>query len=65
MRIPGDHDFVRVTDQQGNRDIDTIDVTPSREKGQATGSDDGSIGAWPERYLFGTQLEPNRNGRKW
>jgi Icc protein len=57
--------IVRVTDQQGNRDIDTIEVAPNRETGQPTGSDAGSIGAWPERHLFGTQLGPNRNGRKW
>jgi Icc protein len=50
---------------QGNRDIDTIEVAPNRETGQPTGSDAGSIGAWPERHLFGTQLGPNRNGRKW
>jgi Icc protein len=56
---------VRVTDQQGNRGIDTIEVAPNRERGQPTGSDAGSIGAWPERRLFGTQLGPNRNGRKW
>jgi 3',5'-cyclic-AMP phosphodiesterase len=30
-----------------------------------TGSDVGSIGIWPERHLLGTQLGPNRNGRKW
>jgi Icc protein len=56
---------VRVTDESGNQDIDTIDVAPKCEKGQPTGSGAGSIGAWPERHLFGTQLGPNRNGRKW
>ncbi|MBS0528141.1 MAG: metallophosphoesterase [Proteobacteria bacterium] len=56
---------VRVTDQRGNRDIDTIDVVPNRESSRSTGSDAGSIGAWPERHLFGTQLGPNRDGRKW
>jgi hypothetical protein len=56
---------VRVTDQQGNRDTDTIEVAPNRATGQPTGSDAGSIGAWPERHLLGTQLGPNRNGRKW
>jgi 3',5'-cyclic-AMP phosphodiesterase len=59
------HLSVRVIDQQGNRDIDTIEVAPNRATGQPTGSDAGSIGAWPERHLFGTQLGPNRNGRKW
>jgi 3',5'-cyclic-AMP phosphodiesterase len=56
---------VRVADQRGDRDTDTIEVAPSREKDAPTGSDAGSIGAWPERHLLGTQLGPNRNGRKW
>jgi Icc protein len=57
---------VRVIDQQRNRDTDSIDVAPyvaARRK--PTGSDVGSIGIWPERHLLGTQLGPNRNGRKW
>ena len=32
---------------------------------QARGSDALAIGAWPENGIFGTQLGPNRNGRKW
>jgi hypothetical protein len=57
---------VRVTDQQRNQDTDTIDVAPfMRAVGKPTGSDVGSIGAWPERHLLGTQLGPNGNGRKW
>jgi hypothetical protein len=23
------------------------------------------VGAWPEHNLLGTQLGPNKNGRKW
>jgi Icc protein len=57
---------VRVIDQRRNRDTDTIDVAPYVAAARKpTGSDDGSIGAWPERHLLGTQLGPNRNGRKW
>jgi Icc protein len=57
---------VRVTDQQRNQDTDTIEVAPFvRAVGKPTGSDIGSIGAWPERHLLGTQLGPNRNGSKW
>lgn len=26
---------------------------------------DNALGSWPERYIFGTQLGPNKNGRKW
>jgi hypothetical protein len=48
------------------RDDDTIDVTPYvPAASKPTGSDAGSIGAWPARHLLGTQLGPNRNGRKW
>jgi 3',5'-cyclic-AMP phosphodiesterase len=58
---------VRVTDHRGGQDTDTIEVARSRPPliRKPTGSDAGSIGAWPERHLFGTQLGPNRNGRKW
>ena len=31
----------------------------------ADGSDADAIEAWEERGIFGTQLGPNRNGRKW
>jgi Icc protein len=57
---------VRVTDQQRNQDTDTIEVAPyvAAER-KPTGSDAGSIGPWPVRHLLGTQLGPNRNGRKW
>lgn len=57
---------VRVTDAHGQADTDTIEVAPRDGAARAsTGSDAGSIGAWPARHLFGTQLGPNRNGRKW
>jgi 3',5'-cyclic-AMP phosphodiesterase len=57
---------VRVIDQQHNEDTDTIEVAPFQAtERQPTGSDAGTVGAWPERHLLGTQLGPNRNGRKW
>jgi 3',5'-cyclic-AMP phosphodiesterase len=57
---------VRVTDQNGSQDIDAIEWDPDGKCGRkSSGSDTNSIGAWPERHLFGTQLGPNRNGRKW
>lgn len=31
----------------------------------ADGSDRDRVGAWPERGILGTQLGPNRNGRRW
>ena len=29
------------------------------------GSDRDAVGAWPDKHILGTQLGPNRNGRKW
>ena len=57
---------VRVTDRDGGTDSDTIEIDPAgRDRRSFGGSDAGSIGAWPERHLLGTQLGPNRNGKKW
>lgn len=57
---------VRVSDRAGGEDTDSIRVAPDAPGDRlSTGSDAGSIGAWPERHLLGTQLGPNRNGRKW
>ena len=58
---------VRVVDADGGTDSDTIEIDPTgaRERTISTGSDAGSVGAWPEREIFATQLGPNRNGKKW
>lgn len=32
---------------------------------RAARDQDNAVGAWPERGLLGTQLGPNKNGRKW
>ena len=56
---------VRVTDETGATADDVIECEANALRRASTGSDAGSIGAWPERHLFGTQLGPNRNGRKW
>ncbi|WP_334395281.1 metallophosphoesterase family protein [Bradyrhizobium sp. AZCC 2289] len=57
---------VRMTDQQRNQGTETIDVAPYvAAEHKPTGSDAGSVGTWPARHLLGTQLGPNRNGRKW
>lgn len=55
---------VRVSDETGALGHDRIEVEPATAR-SSSGSDAGSIGAWPDRHLFGTQLGPNRNGRKW
>ena len=57
---------VRVTDDNGNTGSDTIEIDAARASERTSlGSDRNAIGAWPERHLMGTQLGPNRNGRKW
>jgi Icc protein len=57
---------VRARDRGGKENVDSIEVAPPDENyRKPTGSDAGGIGAWPERHLLGTQLGPNRNGRKW
>jgi 3',5'-cyclic-AMP phosphodiesterase len=59
---------VRVEDSDGTTDEETIRVAgddyepPARHR---NGSDEDSVGAWPEKGILGTQLGPNRNGRKW
>ena len=59
---------VRATDRAGAVGFDCIeaatifDETVAR---RADGSDGDAIGAWEEKHLLGTQLGPNRNGRKW
>jgi Icc protein len=60
--------FVRAADRAGSIDVDSIDVATTFDdnvKRRADGSDLDTIGAWDEKHLFGTQLGPNRNGRKW
>lgn len=59
---------VRARDALGRHDEDGIELphpawTPPVHA--ADGSDRDRIGAWPEKGLLGTQLGPNRNGRKW
>lgn len=59
---------VRAMDGRGNRDEDRIEVEAAdgvRTTRHADGSDRDSVVAWSERQVFGTQLGPNRNGRKW
>jgi 3',5'-cyclic-AMP phosphodiesterase len=57
---------VCVTDQHGGSGSDIIECETAGDIGwSSTGSDANTIGAWPERHLFGTQLGPNRHGRKW
>jgi 3',5'-cyclic-AMP phosphodiesterase len=59
---------VEAEDGEGGFDVESIRVaTPdfSAPKRTANGSDADSVGAWPEKHIFGTQLGPNRNGKHW
>ena len=50
--------------QQGVDGIELQDIA-SPELRIARRDQDNAIGAWPERGILGTQLGPNKNGRKW
>ena len=59
---------VTVSDAEGNTAVDEIRVLigrdrPSRERSER--DQDNALEAWPEHGLLGTQLGPNKNGRKW
>ena len=59
---------VSVQDAQGRTASDEIRALfgsnrPARQR--ATRDQDNALEAWPEHGLLGTQLGPNKNGRKW
>ena len=59
---------VTVVDAQGNMGSDEIRALigadrPARQR--AARDQDNALEAWPEHGLLGTQLGPNKNGRKW
>jgi 3',5'-cyclic-AMP phosphodiesterase len=59
---------VEAEDGAGNVGSDSIDLKHSRIGPHAPvgdGSDADTIGPWPAKHIFGTQLGPNRNGRHW
>jgi 3',5'-cyclic-AMP phosphodiesterase len=59
---------VRTTDSIGNSGTETIRMAAGSSRvsqRNADGSDAYAVGAWPEKHILGTQLGPNRNGRKW
>jgi len=60
--------LVRCAD--GRMAVDTISVLTSQSghynaPARKSGDNVNAIGAYPEKGLLGTQLGPNRNGRKW
>jgi 3',5'-cyclic-AMP phosphodiesterase len=59
---------VRARDWSGREDEDMIELanlTRGVPLRVGEGSDADRISEWPERGILGTQLGPNRNGRKW
>ena len=65
---PGRVMRVRARDADGREDEDGVEPAgPGWTEGARArdGSDRDRIAAWPEKGILGTQLGPNRNGRKW
>jgi Icc protein len=59
---------VRATDGAGATGVDSIEATTmfdAKAARASDGSDRDAVGIWTEKHLLGTQLGPNRNGRKW
>jgi Icc protein len=61
---------VKLTDEAGKSGEDVIRVAVSslrqyKTEVRSTSDKDNVIEAWPERGILGTQLGPNKNGRKW
>ena len=59
---------VEAENDQGAIGLETIDIATSSHLDitrHANGTDADAIGAWEARGIMGTQLGPNRNGKKW
>lgn len=54
----GDRDTIQVLVRES-------DAVPKRGMPDAPGRDFHTLGAWPEHGIAGTQLGPNKNGRRW
>ncbi len=54
-------------DTQGNVARDAIRIASggAPKRGRAGRDQDNALTAWPEHGLLGTQLGPNKNGKKW
>ena len=57
--------IARVEDSQERIDEIELQNIASPQLRIARRDQDNTIGAWPERGIQGTQLGPNKNGRKW
>jgi 3',5'-cyclic-AMP phosphodiesterase len=59
---------VRAVAAGGTADVDAIERATGPDDiptSKGIGSDSDTLGAWEAKGLLGTQLGPNRNGRKW
>ena len=66
----GVHDLTAtLEDSNGLQTRDAIRIaigdTAAQPIARAHRDQDNALGAWPERDLLGTQLGPNKNGKKW
>jgi Icc protein len=59
--------LVSVEDEHGDIATDEIRVAigDRAERERAERDQDNTLEAWPEHGLLGTQLGPNKNGKKW
>jgi hypothetical protein len=60
--------IVEATDDRGATGRETIELASAADlavERRADGSDADAVAAWEARHVLGTQLGPNRNGRKW
>ncbi len=61
---------VTISDASGRESHDQIRLVVSQsgayeQPARAERDQDNALAAWPERGILGTQLGPNKNGRKW
>ena len=58
---------VSVEDEQGNLATDAIRIVTgdANQRERVERDQDNALEAWPEHGLLGTQLGPNKNGKKW
>ncbi len=66
----GEHELTATAeDSQGRTGTDTIRIQVGRgnatQRTRAAVDHENALGAWPERGILGTQLGPNKNGKKW
>ena len=56
---------VSATDAMGRRATDSILLSGTQFRRRCGRDQDNAVEAWPEHGILGTQLGPNKNGKKW